>query len=349
MVKVVIKKKGDPRQIDPKQAKKLGTKGVKKRTLQAKPGGQAGAFQRKPKNARAKRALKERESKVVEGDRGFLCMRGTSTNETITEVLKDLHNLKKPNSTYFSRRNDKRPFEDETSVEFLCQKNEASIFGFASHSKKRPNNLILGRIFDYKMYDMHELALSNIKTTSQFPATKTGVELMNRPVMLFQGDAFESDAQLSELKGLFLDMYQHQSLGKINLAGLEHAVVLTAKGSKVAFRHYSISLKKSGERVPKIQLEEIGPSFDMEVRRQQLPSAQLQREAMKQAKDNKGKLKKNLERNNMGDTTGRVHMQHQDMDDFQVRKMKGLKRGRDKLVEAEREKAESAKAARGAQ
>jgi hypothetical protein len=29
--------------------------------------------------------------------------------------------------------------------------------------------------------------------------------------------------------------------------------------------------------------------------------------------------------------------------------MKGLKRGRDKLVEAEREKAESAKAARGAQ
>jgi hypothetical protein len=90
MVKVVIKKKGDPRQIDPKQAKKLGAKGVKKRTLQAKPGGQAGAFQRKPKNARAKRALKERESKVVEGDRGFLCMRGTSTNETITEVLKDL-------------------------------------------------------------------------------------------------------------------------------------------------------------------------------------------------------------------------------------------------------------------
>jgi hypothetical protein len=34
---------------------------------------------------------------------------------------------------------------------------------------------------------------------------------------------------------------------------------------------------------------------------------------------------------------------------WQVRKMKGLKRGRDKLVEAEREKAESAKAARGAQ
>lgn len=189
MVKVVIKKKGDPKQLDPKQAKKSGKKTAK--SPQAKPGGQAGAFSRKPKNARAKRALKERESKTVEGDRGLLCMRGTHTSEQITEVLKDLvrppstsdrvllrspppppsqsplptnnqsptsipdppfeqyhvqvgllvatapcsavltsvlsqHDLKKPASTYFSRRNDKRPFEDETSVEFLCQKNEGA-------------------------------------------------------------------------------------------------------------------------------------------------------------------------------------------------------------------------------
>ena len=61
------------------------------------------------------------------------------------------HDLKKPNSRYLPRRNEKRPFEDETSAEFLCEKNEASFFGFASHSKKRPNNLIRGRIFNYKV------------------------------------------------------------------------------------------------------------------------------------------------------------------------------------------------------
>ncbi len=43
------------------------------------------------------------------------------------------------------------------------------------------------------------------------------------------------------------------------------------------------------------------------------------------------KLGKNLERNAMGDTTGRVHMESQSFDDFQTRKMKGLKRGRDKV------------------
>jgi ribosome production factor 2 len=43
------------------------------------------------------------------------------------------------------------------------------------------------------------------------------------------------------------------------------------------------------------------------------------------------KLAKNLERNALGDTTGRVHMESQTFDDFQTRKMKGLKRGRDKV------------------
>ena len=50
-----------------------------------------------------------------------------------------------------------------------------------------------------------------------------------------------------------------------------------------------------------------------------------------------GKMKKNFEKNALGDTLGRVHMEKQDLDDFQTRKMKGLKRGRDKLVEEAQE------------
>ena len=37
--------------------------------------------------------------------------------------------------------------------------------------------------------------------------------------------------QLAELKSLFLDMFQHMPLTKLNLAGLEHVVVLTAQAS----------------------------------------------------------------------------------------------------------------------
>jgi ribosome production factor 2 len=224
---------------------------------------------RKPKNARAKRAMAAREPKMVEGERSALWMRGTSTSEAITAILKDLHDLKKPDSTNFSRRNEKRPFEDETSVEFLCQKNECSIFGFGSHSKKRPNNMILGRLFDYKIYDMYELALTDIRTSTSFKAcTPT---LGNRPLLVFQGDAFENDPKLGELKSLFLDMFGHEAMHKVNLKGIEHAIVLTAqaaqgdKEGKIAFRHYYVAFKKSGGRVPRVELEEVGPHFDMEV------------------------------------------------------------------------------------
>lgn len=45
---------------------------------------------RKAKNARSKRAMMAREAKVVEEERSALFMRGTSTNELINEILKDL-------------------------------------------------------------------------------------------------------------------------------------------------------------------------------------------------------------------------------------------------------------------
>ena len=38
-----------------------------------------------------------------------------------------------------------RPFEDQTSLEFMSQKNDASLFAFGSHSKKRPHNLVFGK------------------------------------------------------------------------------------------------------------------------------------------------------------------------------------------------------------
>jgi len=297
--------------------------------------------QRKPKNARAKRALALREPKMVEGERSALWMRGTSTSEVITAILKDLHDLKKPDSTNFSRRNEKRPFEDETSVEFLCQKNECSMFGFGSHSKKRPNNLVLGRLFNYKIYDMYELALTDIKTAMQFKGSKMP-SIGNRPAIIFQGDAFDNDPKLAAIKNLFLDMFGHEAMQKVNLAGVEHAIVLTAqpaqgeKEGKIAFRHYQLTFKKSGGRVPKVELDEVGPHFDMEVRRSRPASADLQKEACKVPRQvqKSGKMKKNFEKNAMGDTLGRVHMEKQDLNEFQTRKMRGLKRGRDKVVEA---------------
>lgn len=45
------------------------------------------------------------------------------------------------------RLNPVLPFEDPTSLEFLSEKNDASLVLVGSHSKKRPHNLVLVRVF----------------------------------------------------------------------------------------------------------------------------------------------------------------------------------------------------------
>ena len=68
------------------------------------------------------------------------------------------------------RRLDKRPFEDMSSIEFLCEKNDASLFVYGSHSKKRPHNLVFGRMFDFNLLDMYEFGLDfqTYKSISDF-------------------------------------------------------------------------------------------------------------------------------------------------------------------------------------
>mmetsp|Transcript_27958 Transcript_27958/g.73773 ORF Transcript_27958/g.73773 Transcript_27958/m.73773 type:complete len:196 (-) Transcript_27958:57-644(-) len=177
---------------------------------------------------------------------------------------------------------------------------------------------------------MYEFGVSNIKTMDDFKPSKFP-NYCNSPCVVFQGDGFDHNPKLVDVKSLFLDMFQHAPSEKLNLTGLEHVVVLTAKGEKVAFRHYGILLKKSGSKVPRVVLEELGPRFDLELRRNRSAAPDVAREAARVPKQQaaSAKLGKNLERNAMGDTVGRVHMQAQSLDQLQTRKVKGLKRSRD--------------------
>ena len=47
--------------------------------------------------------------------------------------------------------------KDATKFEFYGRKLDASLFVFGSHNKKRPNNLVFARLYDYNILDMIEL------------------------------------------------------------------------------------------------------------------------------------------------------------------------------------------------
>lgn len=43
----------------------------------------------------------------------------------------------------------------------MCNKYDCSLFVMGMHSKKRPNNIVIGRLHDHEILDMHELGIEN--------------------------------------------------------------------------------------------------------------------------------------------------------------------------------------------
>ena len=110
-------------------------------------------------------------------------------------------------AVHFKRHNAVHPFEDAVPLELLCGKNDASLFAFGTHSKKRPHNLVLGRLFDQQLLDMVELGIDTWRPMIEFRDAQGGASAESKPALLFHGE-WEHDASLGMLKPLLLDFFQ---------------------------------------------------------------------------------------------------------------------------------------------
>jgi len=282
----------------------------------------------KPRNKKSQRALEDREPKAIENTKSALFIRGVKCSEPVLKLMKDFYALKKPYGEFYSKKNEIRPFEDANPLEIFAKKSDASLFAFGNHNKKRPNNLILGRMYDYHLLDMIELGVDNLKCLSDFKNEK--IPSGTKPVLLFSGPAFETDPELSRCKSLLIDFFRGPQVDNVRLNGLEHALQFTLGDDEnkkcIHLRSYKVLLKKSGSKLPRVELEEIGPSVDLVLRRTHLSSDALQKEAMKTVKNvYKPKKVKNVEKDGLDNTLGRIHVPAQKIGKIQTRKMKGLK------------------------
>ncbi|KAI8965574.1 Brix-domain-containing protein [Daldinia sp. FL1419] len=293
----------------------------------------------KPRNARSKRALEKKAPKVVENPKTALFLRGTTCSQVVQDALTDLYSLRQPLAKKFTKKNAIHPFEDPASLEFFSEKNDTSLLVFGSSSKKRPHTLTLARTFASKILDMLELHLDpeSFRRIAQFKGRKFAVGL--RPMMLFSGTAFESPVanEYTMAKSMLIDLFKGDtSSDKIDVEGLQYIVSVSADepvGDAVKpaihLRIYLISTKRSGQRLPRVEVEEMGPRMDFRVGRMQEPEEAVLKEAMKTAKVGEEKTKKNVTTDSIGDKIGRIHLGKQDLSELQTRKMKGLKRSRD--------------------
>jgi ribosome production factor 2 len=297
----------------------------------------------KPRNARSKRALEKREPKAAENPKTCLFLRGSSCSQVVQDALNDLFSMRQPLSKKFTKKNPIHPFDDATSLEFFSEKNDASLLVFGSSQKKRPHAVTFVRTFHYKVLDMLELYLDpeSFRQLSQFRTKKFAVGL--RPMVVFAGTAFESPVanEYTLAKSVFLDFFKGEPSDKIDVEGLQYVVSITAEDmagegdakAPIHLRVYLIRTRRSGQKLPRVEVEEMGPRMDFRVGRAKEADESMLKEAMRKARGTAEKTKKNITTDSMGDKLGRIHLGKQDLSELQLRKMKGLKRSRNEAVE----------------
>lgn len=81
-----------------------------------------------------------------------------------------------------------------------------------------------------------------------------------------------------------LDFFRGPKAEAVRLQGLEHVIQFTVIDGKIHFRSFKVLLKKSGSKLPRVELDEIGPRMDLTLRRHKLASDGLFKLARKQPK-----------------------------------------------------------------
>jgi ribosome production factor 2 len=223
------------------------------------------------------------------------------------------------------------------ALEFFSLKNDTSLILLSLHSKKPPHCLTLARTFSHKILDMLELYINpdTFRTLQQFKNKKPSIGL--KPLIAFHGTVFEdpNETKYTLAKSLLIDFFKGQDASEVDVEGLQYLISISAEEPtdakptpEVKLRFYLLRTKRSGQKLPRIEVEEMGPRMDFSLGREQFPDADMMKQALKKPRGAEARTKKNIDMDAMGDKTGKIHTGKQDFGNLQTRKMKGLKRSR---------------------
>lgn len=319
-----------------------------------------GGFKRRaPKNPTTKRALKKYEPKVVENSKTILFLRGASANTVVTDALSDLMEVTKPYCKKLKKKNAFLPFEGREHLEFLGFKNDCSLFCFGSNNKKRPNNVTIGRQFDFHVLDMVELGILaadrlDMSSTNGIEAGSIG----GKPFFVFDGTEFATDPSFVRLKSLLIDLFRGNNDVEINLDGCDRVLYFSLRSangedacvppstdcyggkppaergnSVLVMRQYAVNKPSTESGVSKslknIDLYDIGPNFDFEIRRISFATPQEYRVACKLPRETIATLRStadNVQTDGMNNLRGQLHVGKQNIDGLNLRRFKAHRR-----------------------
>ena len=126
------------------------------------------------------------------------------------------------------------------------------------------------------MLDMIELYVvpDTARTFAQFKGTTCSVGL--KPLLSFSGAQFDSPApnQYTLAKSIFLDFFRGGETEEIDVEGFQVLISFSAGESgpegqlaQIHMRCWKVVTKRSGQKLPRIELEEMGPRVDFRIGR----------------------------------------------------------------------------------
>lgn len=150
------------------------------------------------------------------------------------------------------------------------------------------------------MLDMLELLVvqDTARTLAQFKGEKCKVGM--KPLLSFSGTLFESSTPnaYTLAKSMFVDFFKGGDASTVDVEGL-HYLVTFAVGEEdeaamaggvegqrpqIHMRVWRIVTKRSGQRLPRVEVEEMGPRIDFRVGRIREADEAMMKAALKKAK-----------------------------------------------------------------
>lgn len=171
--------------------------------------------------------------------RTLLCGTLTASGEC-KQFCTDLYQLKLP-LVQKIRQPVENPINDKSQIQRLSGTTDSSLFIHISHTKKRPNNVVFGRLFNYELTEQFEFQLDNYIGLQDIPTKKPMPQC--KPMLVFQGDAFNNDRDMVMIKSLMMDIFKGKNYAKLNRNSLQWVISFTANhdGTQIKVRSYIIN------------------------------------------------------------------------------------------------------------
>ena len=117
----------------------------------------------------------------------------------------------------------------------MANKYDSALFIVGNTQKKRPENIVFGRIYAEHMLDMVEFGVQNYKSIDSFKNAE--VSAVIKPLLVFQGEQFDFSQKHSRFKSLMIDFFKFSDYSEANIVELKRVIVFTTVGeSKIQFR-----------------------------------------------------------------------------------------------------------------